>query len=43
MTMLPSTTMPYSAVGISLYLRKAHFGLTGWQGQAPVRPPGAPA
>ena len=30
MTMLPSTTMPYSALGVSLYQRKAHFGTTGW-------------
>jgi 8-oxo-dGTP diphosphatase len=30
MAMLPATTMPYSALGISLYQRKAHFGTTGW-------------
>ena len=30
MTMLPATTMPYSALGIALYLRKAHFGTIGW-------------
>ena len=30
MTMLPSTTMPYSALGVSLYQRKACFGTTGW-------------
>ena len=30
MTMLPATTMPYSALGISLYQRKAYFGTTGW-------------
>ncbi len=30
MTMLPSTTMPYSALGVSLYQRKAHFGTIGW-------------
>jgi hypothetical protein len=30
MTMLPSTTMRYSALGISLYQRKAHFGAIGW-------------
>jgi len=29
-TMLPGTTMPYSALGISLYQRKAHFGTIGW-------------
>lgn len=36
MTMLPSSTMPYSALGVSLYRRRAHFGTTGWQ--APARP-----
>jgi 8-oxo-dGTP diphosphatase len=30
MTMLPATTMPYSALGVSLYQRKASFGTTGW-------------
>lgn len=30
MAMLPSTTMPYSALGVSLYQRKAHFGTIGW-------------
>lgn len=30
MTMLPAATMPYSALGISLYQRNAHFGTTGW-------------
>ena len=30
MTMLPAATMPYSALGISLYQRNAHFGGTGW-------------
>lgn len=30
MTMLPAATMPYSALGISLYHRNAHFGTTGW-------------
>lgn len=30
MTMLPATTMPYSALGVSLYQRKACFGTTGW-------------
>jgi 8-oxo-dGTP diphosphatase len=30
MTMLPSTTMPYSALGVSLYQRRACFGTTGW-------------
>jgi 8-oxo-dGTP diphosphatase len=30
MTMLPGTTMAYSALGVSLYRRKAHFGTTGW-------------
>ena len=30
MTMLPRTTMPYSALGISLYQSKACFGTTGW-------------
>jgi 8-oxo-dGTP diphosphatase len=30
MTMLPDATMPYSALGVSLYQRKAHFGTIGW-------------
>jgi 8-oxo-dGTP diphosphatase len=30
MAMLPGTTMPYSALGVSLYQRKAHFGTIGW-------------
>ena len=30
MTMLPATTMPYSALGVSLYQRKMSFGTTGW-------------
>jgi 8-oxo-dGTP diphosphatase len=30
MTMLPSTTMPYSALGVSLYQHKANFGTIGW-------------
>ena len=30
MAMLPATTMPYSALGVSLYQRKAHFGTIGW-------------
>jgi 8-oxo-dGTP diphosphatase len=30
MTTLPAATMPYSALGISLYQRNAHFGATGW-------------
>ena len=30
MTMLPATTMPYSALGIALYRRRAYFGATGW-------------
>lgn len=30
MTMLPAATMPYSALGISLYQRSAYFGTTGW-------------
>jgi 8-oxo-dGTP diphosphatase len=30
MTMLPAATMPYSALGISLYQRNACFGTTGW-------------
>jgi 8-oxo-dGTP diphosphatase len=30
MTMLPAITMPYSALGVSLYQRGAHFGTTGW-------------
>jgi 8-oxo-dGTP pyrophosphatase MutT (NUDIX family) len=30
LNMLPSSTMPYSALGISLYQRKAYFGTTGW-------------
>jgi hypothetical protein len=30
MVMLPTATMPYSAVGVSLYQRKASFGTTGW-------------
>ncbi len=30
LNMLPSTTMPYSALGVSLYQRKAYFGTTGW-------------
>jgi len=30
MTMLPSTTMPYSALGVSLYQHRAQFGTTGW-------------
>jgi 8-oxo-dGTP diphosphatase len=30
MAMLPDATMPYSALGISLYQRKASFGTTGW-------------
>jgi 8-oxo-dGTP pyrophosphatase MutT (NUDIX family) len=30
LTMLPATTMPYSAVGVSLYQRKARFGTTRW-------------
>lgn len=30
MTMIPATTMPYSALGVSLYQRKASFGTTGW-------------
>jgi 8-oxo-dGTP diphosphatase len=30
MAMLPSTTMPYSALGVSLYQRKAYFGAIGW-------------
>ena len=30
MTMLPVATMPYSALGISLYQRNAYFGTTGW-------------
>jgi len=28
--MLPSTTMPYGALGISHYQRKARFGTTSW-------------
>jgi 8-oxo-dGTP pyrophosphatase MutT (NUDIX family) len=30
MTLLPGTTMPYSALGISLHQRGAHFGSIGW-------------
>ncbi len=30
MAMLPATTMPYSALGVSLYQRKDNFGTTGW-------------
>jgi 8-oxo-dGTP diphosphatase len=30
MAMLPKTTMPYSALGVSLHQRKAHFGTIGW-------------
>jgi 8-oxo-dGTP diphosphatase len=30
MAMLPGTTMPYSALGVSLYQRKACFGSIGW-------------
>lgn len=30
LTMLPAATMPCSAVGISLYQRKARFRTTGW-------------
>ena len=30
MTMLPAATMPYSALGVFLYQRKASFGPTGW-------------
>jgi 8-oxo-dGTP diphosphatase len=30
MAMLPSTTMPYSALGVSLYQSRTHFGTTGW-------------
>jgi 8-oxo-dGTP diphosphatase len=30
MAMRPATTMPYSALGISLYQRKDHFGTIGW-------------
>jgi 8-oxo-dGTP diphosphatase len=30
MAMLPSTIMPYSALGVSLYQRKAPFGTIGW-------------
>ncbi len=30
MTMLPAATMPYSALGISLYQHNAYFGTTGW-------------
>jgi hypothetical protein len=30
MTMLPSTAIPYSALGVALYKRKAYFGTTGW-------------
>jgi hypothetical protein len=30
MTMLPAATMPYSALGVSLYQRNASFGATGW-------------
>jgi 8-oxo-dGTP diphosphatase len=30
MTLLPSTTMPYSSLGVSLYQRKMHFGALGW-------------
>jgi 8-oxo-dGTP diphosphatase len=29
MNLLPSTTMPYSSLGISLYQRKMHFGTLG--------------
>jgi 8-oxo-dGTP diphosphatase len=29
-TILPSTTMPYSTLGILLYQRKSHFGTIGW-------------
>jgi 8-oxo-dGTP pyrophosphatase MutT (NUDIX family) len=36
MSMLPATTMPYSALGISLYQRKASFGTTGWVSAAPI-------
>ena len=30
MDMLPSNTMPYSALGVSLYKRGESFGLIGW-------------
>jgi 8-oxo-dGTP diphosphatase len=30
MAMLPSTTMPYSALGVSLYERNRAFGTIGW-------------
>ena len=30
MTMLPAATMPYSALGVSLYQRNACFGTVGW-------------
>lgn len=30
MAMLPSTTMPYSALGVSLYQSKVSFGTIGW-------------
>jgi len=30
MTMLPATTMPYSALGVALYQRNTYFGTTGW-------------
>lgn len=30
MTMLPATTMPYSALGVALYQRGAYFGTIGW-------------
>ena len=33
MSMLPGATMPYSALGVSLYRRKAHFGTP--DGEAP--------
>jgi len=36
MTMLPARTMPYSALGISLYQHKSSFGTTGWATAAPI-------
>jgi 8-oxo-dGTP diphosphatase len=30
MSALPDATMPYSALGVSLYQRKDHFGSIGW-------------